>query len=187
MFGFYNIDSEYLKFLHTIDSEVEYSNSYKIATHKKLFLGIITTVEGHQYFIPFTSAKKSHVNPKMSLSSKNHLLIYEEVDGNTKSEHPHKFYRTTDEQDKFLMLISCLQFNKAIPVLDGLYANYDITTESDINYKNMIIKEYSFCLARKDDILETATKTILAIKNGIPVRYACNLNLLEREMINFRK
>lgn len=187
MFGFYNIDVDYLEYLHNIDSEVEYSSSYRTATHQKVFLGIITTVGGQKYFVPFTSAKRSHENPKMSLSSKNHLLIYEEVDTDTKDKNPHKLYRSTDEADKFLMLISSLQFNKAIPVIDGLYNYYDISTESDVRYKNMLIKEYSFCLSRKDDIIDTATRTIEAIKKGVSVKFACNLNLLESKMNEFKK
>ncbi|MEW4354614.1 type III toxin-antitoxin system ToxN/AbiQ family toxin [Streptococcus pneumoniae] len=187
MFGFYNIDVDYLEFLHNIDSEVEYSSSYKTATHPKVFLGIITTVNNQKYFIPFTSAKKSHENPKMSLSSKNHLLIYEEVDTTTKNKNAHKFYRSTDEDDKFLMLISSLQFNKAIPVIDGLYNYYDIHAEPDARYKSMLIKEYSFCLSRKDEIIDTAIKTIEAIKNGVNVKFACNLNLLESKMNKFKK
>ncbi|MFC3928623.1 type III toxin-antitoxin system ToxN/AbiQ family toxin [Streptococcus caprae] len=45
-----------------IDSEVEYSQFYKTSTHKKLFSGVITTVDGQKYFIAFASAKKSHEN-----------------------------------------------------------------------------------------------------------------------------
>lgn len=185
MIAFYNINIDYLKFLNTLDSEVEYSESYRTASHQKVFLGIITTVDGQKYFIPFTSAKARHKNPNVSLSSKNHMLIYEEVDTNIKRRNPHKFYRSTDDPNKFLLLISSLQFNKAIPVSDGLYTQYDITNEPDINYRNMLIKEYSFCLSRKDEIIETASRTIEAIKSGIRVPFACNLTLLESKMSDF--
>ena len=187
MFTFYNIDVDYLEFLNNIDSEVEYSELYKTAAHQKVFLGIITAVNGQKYFIPFTSAKRQHTKPGMSLFSRNHLLVYEVVDSSTKARNPHKFYRSTNDADKFLMLISALQFNKAIPVSDGLYTEYDISNETDVNYKNMLIKEYSFCLSRKTEILKTASKTIEAIKSGISVRYACDLNLLESKMGEFKK
>ncbi|HEM6281920.1 TPA: type III toxin-antitoxin system ToxN/AbiQ family toxin [Streptococcus suis] len=187
MFGFYHIDVDYLEFLHKLDSEVEYSSLYKSSAYKKVFLGIITTVDNQKYFIPFTSAKRSHENPKISLSSKNHMLIYEVVNSQTKNKYPDKFYRSTNDTDKFYMLISCLQFNKAIPVNDGLYSYYDIANEPDQNYKNMLMKEYSFCIANQADIIAAASQTIEAIKRGVPVKFACDLNLLESKMNNFSK
>jgi len=51
----------------------------------------------------------------------------------------------------------------------------------------MLLKEYSFCLSNHDEILETASNTINAIKSRKSVKFACNLNLLEKEMNNFIK
>jgi len=52
----------------------------------------------------------------------------------------------------------------------------------------LLIKEYSFRLSRKDDIIiDTATKTIEAIKKRVNVKFACNLNLLESKMNEFKK
>ena len=185
MFGFYNINIDYLEFLHNIDNEVEYSSKYKTSSQEKLFLGIITDDNNQKYFIPLTSAKSRHATPKFSLSSKNHMLIYEQVDKQVKTKNPKKFYRTTEDPDTFLMIISCLLFNKAIPVPDGMYSFLEIADVTDINYKNMLLKEYSFCLSNHDEILKKASNTIQAIKSGKTVPYACNLNLLEDEMGNF--
>lgn len=187
MFGFYIIDIDYLEFLNSIDREVEYSSTYRTSSQEKLFLGIITDVGNQKYFIPLTSAKKKHESSNFKLSSKNHMLIYEQVNAQVKQKHSEKFYRTTEDPDRFLMIISCLLFNKAIPVPDGMYSFLEITDVTDMNYKNMLFKEYSFCLLKKVEILETASKTIKAIKSGKNVKFACNLNLLEKEMNNFKK
>lgn len=187
MFGFYTIDVDYLEFLNSIDSEVEYSSTYKTSSQEKLFLGIITDVNNQKYFIPLTSAKRQHANPKLSLSSKNHMLIYEQVDAQVKNKYPKKFYRTTEDPDTFLRVISCLLFNKAIPVPDDMYSFLEINDVTDTDYKNMLLKEYSFCLSNKDEILETASNTIKAIKSGKNVKFACNLDLLDKEMNNFKK
>lgn len=183
MFSFYNINIDYLEFLHNIDNEVEYSSDYRTSSAEKVFLGIITDVDGQKYFIPLTSAKAKHTYD--TLVSKNHMLIYETVSEQQKAKFPNKFYKATENEGEFLLLISCLLFNKAIPVLEGQYHLLNIPDVEDSKYRSMLIKEYSFCLSKQDEIQKIALNTIKAIKSGKRVRYACNLNLLEDEMGNF--
>lgn len=180
---FYNINIDYLEFLHNIDNEVEYSSNYRTSSAEKVFLGIITDVNGQKYFIPLTSAKAKHTSD--TLVSKNHMLIYETVSKDQKEKFPDKFYKATENENEFLLLISCLLFNKAIPVLDGQYHLLDIPNVEDSKYRSMLIKEYLFCRSMQDEIQERALSTIKAIKSGKRVRYACNLNLLEEEMGKF--
>lgn len=52
----YNVDVEYVKKLHDIDSEVFYSNNY----NTKPYVGIVIIQDRYNYFIPLTSAKPKH-------------------------------------------------------------------------------------------------------------------------------
>lgn len=57
-YGFYTVNSDYLKYLNKIDPEVYYNPSYRTST--KPFIGIILMVENTNYFVPITSAKEKH-------------------------------------------------------------------------------------------------------------------------------
>ena len=72
-YSFYSIDSNYLKYLYSVDREVYYDPKYKIYT--KPYVGIITGIKNHKYFIPLTSAKPKH--KKWKNVSNEHFLIYE--------------------------------------------------------------------------------------------------------------
>lgn len=75
-FGFYTIDTAYLEFLNSKDSEVYYNASYRNVL--KPFVGIIIDIAEYKYFIPLTSAKEKHKKWKNICDE--HFLIYEIVD-----------------------------------------------------------------------------------------------------------
>lgn len=56
-FKFYNIDINFLAFLHSKDTEVRYSatNNYQ----EKPFLGMLVNIHDNKFLIPLTSAKKT--------------------------------------------------------------------------------------------------------------------------------
>ena len=60
---FYEIDIEYIKYLHSFDNEDYYdaSNSKYL---DKPYVGIIVYKDDIKYFIPLTSAKKKHLKLK---------------------------------------------------------------------------------------------------------------------------
>ena len=53
--NFYEIDTEYLRYLKEIDSSVP---DYSYATNNKFFCGIVTQMNGFQYFAPISSFNK---------------------------------------------------------------------------------------------------------------------------------
>ena len=57
-FGFYNIDIDYLKYLHDIDPEVQF-DADKLYDRKP-FLGILVVIGEYNYFLPLTSSKPKH-------------------------------------------------------------------------------------------------------------------------------
>ncbi len=56
--GIYNVEVQYLKYLHNIDREVYYS---PLGYDDKPFLGLIIGAGEFKYFIPFTSGKPKHL------------------------------------------------------------------------------------------------------------------------------
>ncbi len=109
-FGFYKVNTNYLKYLNSIDSEVYYDKKYE--SNMKPFVGIIIPIENAStYFIPLSSIKAKH--KKWKLKSNKHLFAYEKI--KSSSENP-------IEQIKLLGLID---IKKMIPVPNGLYERID--------------------------------------------------------------
>ena len=73
---FYELDNDYVKYLHMSDSQVYFHDSY--CEDIKPYVGIITTINDIRYFIPLTSPKLKHT--KRKLRTKDYMTIYEEVD-----------------------------------------------------------------------------------------------------------
>lgn len=74
-FGFYHVDVDYLRYLHGIDSEVQFSDQKNYAA--KPFLGIVVMLGSRPYAIPLTSAKPKHT--KLRYTDAGHYLIYEQI------------------------------------------------------------------------------------------------------------
>ena len=101
-FGFYTVDTSYMKLLNSIDSEVYYSNDPSYA--RKPYLGIVVAIGGYRCFIPLTSAKKRH--EKWKRIDKSHFLVYETIDAKDVSK--------TDVIQRIWRCNSCLQDPRGI-------------------------------------------------------------------------
>lgn len=76
---FYTVDYNYLKYLYSIDSEVQFSNEYNSSKHPKPFLGILIFINDIKYSIPLSSAKPKHARLNFKNTGIGHLLIKEEI------------------------------------------------------------------------------------------------------------
>ena len=61
-FGLYNVDTNYLCYLNSIEPEVQFSSDKDY--EQKPFLGIVVLIEDYFYFIPLTSGKRKHAKWK---------------------------------------------------------------------------------------------------------------------------
>lgn len=176
---FYTVNLDYLEYLSKIDSEVYYVPSYRATNHQKPFLGTIVGLSNYDYFIPIASAKPKHLN--WNLTSDSHYIIHEIIDrsnaiaGSLNKPHPNN----TD----IIHILAILDIKKMIPIKSGLYTQIDFSKIQDIDYKNLLQKEYNFCSSNKANIINTATKLYTEqINNGI-IRHAhCNYSLLEQAL-----
>ena len=173
-FGFYLIDEPYLKYLHDIDEEVRY-DEYK-DYERKPFVGILAQVDGYTYFIPLTSAKQKHTS--WNNVDKTYYLIYEIIDQKDKrSKDVVRYYSDT----QYLKILAALDIKKMVPVPDGLYKKKDFNAETDLKYRALLQKEYSFCLNIKDGILEKAKAIYSQQKATQKVfRFHCDFAKLEK-------
>ncbi|MCD7711755.1 MAG: type III toxin-antitoxin system ToxN/AbiQ family toxin [Firmicutes bacterium] len=173
-FGIYNIDVEYLKYLHdNADSEV-YFSSEKYET--KPFLGLVLGVGTYTYFIPFTSSKPKHLKWKNVASD--HYLIYEIEDKERLSDDaickPHG-------DGKVKHIIAVLDIKKMIPVPEEHYHKVDFSSTENPTYRSLLEKEYYFCQSIQDGIIDKVTKIYKEQKETKAVRrFYCNYATLEK-------
>lgn len=175
-FGLYKIDPDYLEYLHHIDSEVYYSPAYRLST--KPFVGIITPINDTNYFIPLTSPKLKHRRWKnVSLE---HFIVYEIIDNEAMVQGD--YYKHYSENQS-LHLLSILDIKKMIPAPINSYTPIEFQEISDYKYKNLLEKEYRFCLSIKNKILRNASRLYCAQRSTNKIHYAnCNFAKLEHAM-----
>ena len=107
-FRLYNVDTDYVNQLHSIDNKVEYHHG----EHDKPYLGFILEINSTNYFVPLSSPK-----PKHNRMSKN--ITFKKIE---KDEH----------------LFAVLNINNMIPVPMNLCKEIDIDNISDTSYKHLL-------------------------------------------------
>ncbi len=178
-YSFYTVNSDYLEYLNSVDSEVYYNNIYR--ERIKPFIGVIINIEDYKYFIPLTSAKPKH--KKWKTKSKEHFTIYEVVNNDLTIKGD--IYKEHSDTQK-LHLLAILDIKKMIPVPDGEYHKIIFKSIEDKKYTDLLKKEYKFCLKIKDKVLKTTEKLYRKQKETGNVEWAnCNFTLLESAMNNW--
>ena len=176
---FININQDYLKYLHEECPEVYYK---PICYDNKPYLGILINNEGQEYVIPISSAKKKHETWKNIDSDR--FLIYEKYDRMPDSSEA-VCKRLPDGTIEHLL--SVIDLKKMIPVKDGLYTRVnlihsDTDSEEIRNYKNLMNKEFAFCLKLLNLLIKKVNKIYeKQISSGKIVKYCCDFKLLEEK------
>lgn len=165
-FGFYHVDLEYLRYLHSIDSEVQFSEAKNYAA--KPFLGIMVMLGDRYYVIPLTSAKPKHT--KLRYVDMGHYLIYEQI---PKTElGPRDIYKVISDTE-VRKLFSMLEIKKMIPVKPGQFERIDFDEIADKRYVDLLEKEYRFCQKIQTGVLEKAKRLYTDQKRTGYVRPMC--------------
>lgn len=174
---FVNVDTDYLKALHNACPEVYYKPT---GYETKPFLGILIHQNGRKYVLPLSSAKQKHKTWKDV--DKDRFLIY--------SITKRKFMTRNSiwiplNNDDVKLLHSVLDLKKMIPIKDGVYSTVNLNLSSNdskelVKYKNLLNKEYLFCLKIINSVLEKATKLYdKQMKTGKIIPFCCDFKLLE--------
>ncbi len=180
---FININQDYLKYLHESCPEVYYK---PVSYANKPYLGILVNENNNQYVIPLSSAKEKHKSWKNIETDR--FLIYENCDKALLSKNA-IYKENTDGSVKHIF--SVLDLKKMIPIKDGLYTKVDLVVNSNDsievrNYKNLMNKEYSFCLKILTSIIQKANKLYnKQILTGKVIKFCCDFKLLEEKCKKF--
>ena len=176
---FVNIDQNYLKYLHEYCPEVYYR---PIGYDNKPYLGILVEDKGNEYVIPLSSAKEKH--KYWNNVETDRFLIYEI--SNKKPLSKNAVYKEisagTIEQ-----IFSVIDLKKMLPIKEGLYTRVDLTTNPEDsvetqNYKNLMNKEFAFCIKILPLIIKKANKLYYKqISTGKIAKFCCDFKLLEEK------
>lgn len=158
-FSFYKVDSEYCNFLRETDRRVPYTMEQKST---RPFVGIVFAVNGFHYYAPLTSPKPKHLHMKNQID-------FLKIQGGE---------------------WGAVNFNNMIPVpLENLtkiemrITNAD--TKADVDYKNLLANQLSWCNSHKETILKQARKLYDAVTQGRArenlLNRCCNFRLLETQ------
>ncbi|MBR3813125.1 MAG: type III toxin-antitoxin system ToxN/AbiQ family toxin [Spirochaetaceae bacterium] len=175
---FININQDYLKYLHENCSEVYYK---KIGYDKKPYLGILINEDNNQYVIPLSSAKEKHKSWKNIDTDR--FLIFENCDKSALSRNA-IYKENPDGTAKHIL--SVIDLKKMLPIKDGLYTRVDLIANQqdsveERNYKNLMNKEFSFCLKILPSIIQKANKIYSKqIETGNIIKFCCDFKLLEK-------
>lgn len=122
---------------------------------KRPYVGIVFTFGGFQYFVPMESPKPNHANIKPG----KHILRI--------------------EGGKY----GLLGFNNMIPVPKDAIIEYDINSEPDLKYRQLLLHQIASCNRMKADILNHAQLTyfdVIRNKNKFLAGISCNFAELEK-------
>ena len=164
-FSFYTVDPAYCDYLRKTDPRVPYTMDQKSI---RPFVGIVLTVNAFHYYAPLTSPKPKHLHMKNQVDF---LKINKGKWG-------------------------AINFNNMIPVpyteLSKVEMRIlDTDTKEDINYKNLLSNQLSWCNSHKEIILRQAEKLYHTIVQGnawegLAYR-CCNFILDEQKCLYFEK
>ena len=174
---FINIDQRYLKKLHDACSEVYYKpNGYD----NKPYIGILINRNDRKYVIPLSSAKEKHKTWKNI--DKERYLIYETAKRHCMGQGD---VWVSKEGDNVKHILSVLDIKKMIPIIEGVYSRVNINpddTDSDEikKYKDLLNKEYSFCVKIIDEVIGKANKLYdKQMETGKVAKFCCDFKMLE--------
>jgi protein AbiQ len=174
---FINIDQNYLKKLHDACPEVYYKTS---GYENKPYIGILINKNDRKYVIPLSSAKEKHKTWKNV--NQECYLIYETAKKDCMK--PGDIWTETEE-DYVKHILSVLDVKKMIPVIDGVYRRVNINHEqSDTDdvkkYKDLLNKEYVFCLKIINEVIEKANHLYdKQMDTGRVIKFCCDFKALE--------
>ncbi len=174
---FINIDQIYLKKLHDVCSEVYYK---ECGYENKPYIGILINKNDKKYVIPLSSAKEKH---KAWKNIENDCyLIYETA---AKSCMGTDDIWVSIDATNVKHILAVMDVKKMIPIIDGVYSRVNINpepadTETLRKYKDLLNKEYIFCLKIIDDVIAKANKIYdKQKKTGKVSRFCCDFKALE--------
>jgi protein AbiQ len=161
--SFYRVHPDYCDFLRRVDPCVPYTNASK---ETRPFVGILISVNGVNYYAPLTSPKPKHKTMKNNVDF---IKINNGVWG-------------------------AINLNNMIPVHQTCLSPVELAIsdkddKSEIDYKNLLTNQLSWCNANREQILHYAERLYKLITSGKADRKlaarCCNFKADEAEYLAY--
>ena len=133
---FYTITDEYIDYLSKENPHVM-SNKQETRTYHRKYIGLVTELKGHKYFVPMSSPKDIDFLPNGEIKKDSLIKIY---------MHSKK------------VLYGTIRFNYMIPVPASELEEVTVNDEGDFKYKILMQSEYFFINANREKIEKTAVR-----------------------------
>lgn len=141
-FKVYSVSDKYISYLRKQYPNV-YSNKINKRIHTRKYIGVVIKIEKYNYYIPMSSPK----NSDYKISGDNKII--------RKSIIPIIRIIVKNSNDE-LELKGTLRISHMIPVPESELEIYDLDSESDIDYKNLIQNEIIFLRKNRQKIINNA-------------------------------
>lgn len=181
---FITLDQNYIKELHNACSEVYYKPSNY---DDKPYFGILLNANGRTYAIPLSSAKPKHKTWKNI--NQECYLVYEYAEKSKIGKN--SIWTETDDPNLVKHILSIIDIKKMIPVKEGTYSIVNLNkslfdTLREEKYKDLLNKEYSFCLKNIDSIIVKDSKLYgHQMATGKVKKFCCDFKMLEDVCDNY--
>lgn len=138
----YSISDEYISYLRIKFPRV-YSNKEVERVHTRKYLGAVIEIDSHKYYIPLSSPKDKH--------------DYIIVDGEKKIRKDSLIVmRIVSGTDDNMEVKGTLQIGTMIPVPDSAIELYDVDSEPDQAYKDLVNEEIIYIRKHEKAIIKNA-------------------------------
>lgn len=176
---FININQNYIKKLNQVCPEVYYK---PVGYDNKPYIGILINEGKRFYVIPLSSAKEKHKNWKNV--NQECYLVYEYALKSKMRDADIWVHEAEGDMVKHIM--SVIDIKKMVPVKSGLYKEVNLNkensdTQEEVKYKDLLNKEYSFCLKILGDIIKKANRLYdNQMTTGKVKKFCCDFKILEQ-------
>lgn len=181
---FITLNQDYIKELHKACEEVYYkSTNYD----GKPYFGILLSTSDRTYAIPLSSAKNKHKTWKNI--NQECYLVYEYAKKTKVSKN--SIWVETKDPDIVKHILSVIDIKKMIPIKEGVYSEVNLNKTSqdsiaEAKYKDLMNKEYLFCLKNIDSILSKANRLYeKQFTSGKVKKFCCDFKILEDVCDNY--
>lgn len=160
---FYHIKDNYINYLRSFDSKVAENKN-----EKRPYVGIVLSIDGIDYFAPFTSPKPKHLTMKNGID-------FRKIDGGK---------------------LGAINLNNMIPVLQSELIQFTIAKVPEGGYRRLLQNQYTFIENDMEEIQLNALKLRTVIftddsklnnHNREIKKRCCNLPLLESIYMKYKE
>jgi protein AbiQ len=143
----FTIDTAYIEFLRTFPKlSIVYQNHDRPFDHGRKYVGIVMQINNQNYYAPFSSPKKADYFDKSKEKIRPSIIpIIRMVEKNKNSSS--------------CSLLGTIRLSNMIPVPIQVVHKYEINQENDVNYRNLVQKEYLF-IEHNQHLIEANAATI---------------------------